>query len=388
MRVLHIIAAYKPAYIYGGPTMSVAMLCEELTKANVHTEVFTTTANGPSELPVGPNTPQLIDGVTVTYFKRITKDHTHLSPALLNAVRNRAKEFDVIHIHAWWNLVSVFACLLALVKNIPVIVSPRGTLSPYSFSNKNIGKKGLIHNLLGKRLLQKCHIHATSQRESDAIHQLLKPVSVTTIPNFVKLPVTIPNTTQPATDILNLIFFSRIEEKKGLDILLESLKLITVPFKLTIAGNGHQAYIDHLKAQLTDWEIAAKVIWAGFYNDDKFDLLGSQDLFILPSYDENFGNAVIESLSVGTPVLISENVGLADYVAENKLGWICQTTAGSISNAINAIGNNRPALLYIRKNAPGIIRQHFSADKLVQRYIHFYQQVTTNSVLPLESNDH
>lgn len=387
MKILHIIAAYKPAVIYGGPTMSVAMLCEELVKAGADVEVFATTANGLSELPVETNSPQLVDGVTVTYFKRITKDHTHFSPALLNAVRNRAKEFDIIHIHAWWNLVSVFACLLALAKKIPVVVSPRGTLSPYSFSNKNIGKKRLIHNLLGKRLLQKCHIHATSSRESDAIHQLLKPVSVTIIPNFVKLPVSTPNP-PPATDVLNLIFFSRIEEKKGLDILLQSLKLITVPFKLTIAGNGHQAYIDHLKSQVTDQDVAAKVSWAGFYNDDKFDLLGSQHLFILPSHDENFGNAVIESLSVGTPVLISENVGLADYVAVNKLGWICQTTASSISNTINAIGNNRPALQNIRENAPGIIQQHFSADKLVRRYSHFYQQITTNTVLPLETHNH
>jgi glycosyltransferase involved in cell wall biosynthesis len=379
LKVLHIIAAYKPAYIYGGPTMSVAMLCEELSKGNVYTEVFTTTANGESELPVKSNTAQLIDGVTVTYFKRITKDHTHYSPALLKALRHRAIEFDVIHIHAWWNLVSVFACMISLAKRIPVIVSPRGTLSPYSFSNKNIGKKRLIHALLGKKLLEKCHIHTTSRREGDAITQLLKPKSVTIIPNFVKLPANIPNVTKRLNDVLNLIFFSRIEEKKGLDILLQSLKFIKVPFKLTIAGSGQQTYIDHLKTQVTDQTITDKIVWVGFHNNDKFDLLASQDLFMLPSHDENFGNAVIESLSVGTPVLISENVGLADYVSDNNLGWICKTTVGSISDNINAIGNNKSVLQNIRQNAPDIIQKHFSPDTLVQQYIRYYQHIINNS---------
>jgi hypothetical protein len=77
LKILNVIAAYKPAVIYGGPTMSVAMLCEELSKAGTSTEVFTTTANGTGELPVKVNKPTVVDGVTVTYFKRITKDHTH-----------------------------------------------------------------------------------------------------------------------------------------------------------------------------------------------------------------------------------------------------------------------------------------------------------------------
>ena len=83
MKVLHIIAAYKPAVIYGGPTMSVAMLCEKLSKAGVGIEVFTTTANGAHELPVATNKSVIVDGVSVTYFKRITKDHTHFFPIVI-----------------------------------------------------------------------------------------------------------------------------------------------------------------------------------------------------------------------------------------------------------------------------------------------------------------
>jgi tRNA A37 N6-isopentenylltransferase MiaA len=113
--------------------MSVAMLCEALVNADISAEVFATTANGAVELPVEAGKAVMIDGVTVTYFKRITKDHTHFSPALVKALWKRVKEFDVVHIHAWWNLVSVLSCMVALIKGIPVVLSPRGTLSDYSF---------------------------------------------------------------------------------------------------------------------------------------------------------------------------------------------------------------------------------------------------------------
>jgi len=148
--------------------MSVSMLSEQLMKAGVYTEVYTTTANGKVELDVKPGKASQVEGVTVTYFKRLTKDHTHFSPALFKKLWMQVKQFDVVHIHAWWNLVSLFSSLIALSRGIPVVISPRGTLSPYSFQNKNIGTKWAIHNFLGQFLLKKSHIHATSDREKEA----------------------------------------------------------------------------------------------------------------------------------------------------------------------------------------------------------------------------
>jgi glycosyltransferase involved in cell wall biosynthesis len=376
LKILQICAAYKPAYVYGGPTMSVAMLCEALVNADISAEVFATTANGAVELPVEAGKAVMIDGVTVTYFKRITKDHTHFSPALVKALWKRVKEFDVVHIHAWWNLVSVLSCMVALIKGIPVVLSPRGTLSDYSFSNKNTGKKELIHHLFGKKLLAKCHIHITARRESVSVLNFITPLSITILPNFVKLEAGAVKEKPVAGAELKLLFFSRIEEKKGLDILLNALRSVTVPFRLTVAGDGDKDYIGHLKALVTDPVITDKITWAGFYNDDKFDLLRGHELLVLPSHDENFGNVVIESLSVGTPVLISENVGLADYVRQNNLGWICEANAGSVSKAINNISNNyHNEMMNIREHAPDMIRKDFSGDQLVQRYIQFYQNI-------------
>jgi glycosyltransferase involved in cell wall biosynthesis len=377
LKIIQINASYKPALIYGGPTMSVAMLCEQLIIAGIDITVLTTTANGANDLPQQSNAN--IDGVKVTYFKRLTKDHTHFSPALLIKLWKDVKNHDLVHIHAWWNTVSVLSCLIALLRDVPVVVSPRGTLSPYSFSNKNRGIKSILHKFLGKPLLNKCHIHVTSEREQQAIAQLVTPVSITNIANFVKLPVNFVARHNTPTDTLRLLFFSRIEEKKGLDILIKALANVKLPYHLTIAGIGDESYITYLKKLAADHNITGFITWAGFYGENKFELLSEHDLFILPSHDENFANTVIESLSVGTAVLVSQNVGLYNYVEQNKLGWVCDVNSGSVTTFINNIGIHcREELINIRKNAPAIIYNDFKADKLVEQYITMYNQIIYN----------
>lgn len=376
MNILHINASYKPAFIYGGPTMSVSMLCEQLAGAGNTVSVFTTTANGENELTVLTGKPIGIDGVKVTYFKRLTKDHTHFSPSLLIKLWKEAKNHDLVHIHAWWNLVSVLSTGIALARGVLVVVSARGTLSPYSFSNKNTGIKSLIHKLLGKPLLNKCHLHVTSEREKEAIMKLIQPKSISILPNLVKLPAYSLSAEKGPEPLLKLIFLSRIEEKKGLDILLTALPLVNVPYNLTIAGKGDAEYVKHLKQITADNHIADKINWVGFHDENKFDLLREHDLFILPSHDENFGNVVIESLSVGTAVLISQNVGLADYVVKNNLGWLCETSAESVGGYINTIGgNHKTDLSRIRQQAPEIIYKDFDPDNLVQKYIAMYNEL-------------
>jgi len=356
--------------------MSVSMLAENLVKAGLDTEVYTTTANGKEELPVVPAVKVIVDGVAVTYFKRITKDHSHCSPALFKALWNEGKSFDLVHIHAWWNLVSVFSCLIALRQKVPVLVSARGTLSPYSFQNKNIGIKWALHHLLGKRLLKKCYIHATSKREADAVSSLFKPRSITVLPNFVKLSEKRSFMANERSPVFKLLFFSRIEEKKGLDLLIRALPAVTVPYTLTIAGDGEPGYVEYLKQLAADNDVEDKINWIGFQNEDKFEILFAHDLFVLPSYDENFGNAVIESLSVGTAVLISEDVGLEDYVNVNNLGWICHTNPASVAWHINNIAINQPESIdRIREFAPGIIADDFEEEHLVKKYADLYQQL-------------
>lgn len=396
MKVIQIIAAYKPAYIYGGPTMSVAKLCEALSETRdghanrkLEIEVFTTTANGKNELPVEPNKPTHIDGVQVTYFKRLTKDHTHFSPALLWALHQEILRYRqlnkqhksglIIHIHAWWNLVSIFSCSMAKLYNVPVVLSPRGMLTAYTSGNRNAGVKALIHNTIGKRLLKYCHIHVTSQKEQEDVRMLVQPKSITVIPNLVDLPAVykdVPSVTTLEPSAFNMIFLSRIEEKKGLELLFDSLADLSFDWQLTIAGTGEEAYLQQLKKKAVSLKLDTKIKWVGHIkNEDKFKLMAQHDLLVLTSYNENFANVIIESLSVGTPVLLSDQVGLASYVQDKELGWICGLNTESIKAALQNAYLEENKRATIRSNANQIIKQDFNVHHLVNRYITLYKQV-------------
>lgn len=357
--------------------MSVSALAGQLAQSGHEVWVYTTTANGTQELGVEQNTPLNVDGVNVIYFKRITKDHTHFSPTLLSALWKNARTFNVVHIHAWWNLVSVFSCMIALAKGVKVVISPRGTLSSYSFNHKTSTLKRLFHDLIGRRLLSNSYVHATSIPEEENLSTIIAPRLFFNIPNFVSLP---PLTEHPEPtkeeDHLKILFLSRIDEKKGLDVLLRALSLLTLPWKLTIAGDGEPAYLQTLKDYANEKNIAGNITWAGFQNEAKFVFYRQHDIFVLPSHNENFGNVVIESLNEGTAVLLSKNVGLATFVTENKLGWVFELDEHSLAESISYAAKHPAERQYIRKYAPAFIRAHFNPTDLSKQYVAMYQQIT------------
>ncbi len=382
MNLIQINASYKPAYIYGGPTMSVSKLAEELTKAGLALQVFTTTANGNTELVVPHNKSQIVADVKVSYFKRLTKDHTHFSPRLLWQLHKTILQSKklvtsnlVVHIHAWWNLVSIFSCLVAYLHKVPVILSPRGMLTDYTLSNRNSVLKSIIHNLMGKKLLRYCHIHATSNKEKLDVLKITQPKSITVISNFVRVPAMVP-VHSLATPVLKLIFLSRIEEKKGLDILFNALIKCNFNWELSIAGTGKENYLLSLKSLSEKLNLAKHVTWLGHIaDDDKFKLLAQHDILVLPSFNENFANVVVESLAVGTAVLVTNKVGLADYVIANNFGWVCEAEVNAISQKLQQVYSQKDELITIKNNAPEKIKRDFSDENIINLYLKMYAKI-------------
>lgn len=389
-RILHINASYKPAFIYGGPTVSVSNLCEELSKTET-VEVYTTTANGKNELSVERGVKVLVDGVHVTYFSRLTGDHSHFSPGLIWRYITHLHQFDIIHIHAWWNSVSVLCLFLGVLWGKNVILTPRGTLSTYTFQHqKSLFKKGLF--FISKFFLRKCHFHVTSPQEKSEILQLLKPKSISNIPNLIKLP-RIQSKEEPTVNyrklelkskntenVFKLLFISRIDEKKGLELLFASLKEVNIGWHLTIAGLGLKEYTEKLIQLSKDYGIDHKISWVGFLDySQKFKVMKDHDLMVLPSQNENFANIVIECLSTGTAVLISNEVGLAEFVDRTKMGWTFDRQKAILIDLINRIPELKENLEQIRMRAPEVIEQEFGIKKLTMNYLEFYKFIQLNS---------
>ncbi len=160
---------------------------------------------------------------------------------------------------------------------------------------------------------------APSPSERDGVR--LREIFV--IHNLVNLPKVLPHNNKVFDGTLNLIFLSRIHPKKGIELLLDDLALVDFPFSLTIVGEGEEVYVESLKMKVESLGLSQNIKWEGsVFGDEKYELMASHDAFVLPSYNENFANVIIESIAVGTPVLISDKVGLKDYVLNNNFGLV------------------------------------------------------------------
>lgn len=405
LMILHISPSYKPAYCYGGPIFSVASLCEAINgNGEFEVVVFTTTANGMQELDVERGCMQIIEGINVFFFSRLTKDHTHFSPGLLVALHRylkkagREKKQLLVHIHSWWNMVAVLSAAILLLHRMPLIISPRGMITNYTLSYRNIKIKWLLHTTFGKYLLKNAVLHATSNQEAENIKQHVPACKISVIPNL--LTINAENTSaatavlkHPANlrkntpvlhrkqKILNLLFLSRIDPKKGLEVLLVALSKVRFHWALTIAGSGTETYVEILRQQAAALKISGKIKWIGqVSNELKYQLLSTKDLLVLPSSNENFGNVVLESLLVGTPVLISDTVGLAYYVSKSDLGWICAPDSDKLAKALVEINENTEKRNKIRSQGPKRVRLDFSSDKIMQDYLKLYRKTLNNSL--------
>jgi glycosyltransferase involved in cell wall biosynthesis len=379
MKVLHIVPFYKPAYIYGGPIASVGKLCESEAKYGAEVKVLTTNANGKSEnLKVETNKFVNVEGVEVFYFDSLTNNNTFISFALWKYIIKHGSTFDIVHIHSWWNFLVLGATYLCKLKGIKVVLSPRGMLSDYIFNSTNSSIKHKLHNLFGRRLLKGTIYNATSEQEYLECKTLIPGWKGFTIPNIIDLPDM--DIVKVNNSVFTISFLSRIDPKKGLEFVFEAISLLNFKVRLRIAGVGDDDYIKTLKALANDYAITDQIEWIGWVGPDrKFQELMAADLFILASYNENFANVVIESLYVGTPVLISGQVGLASYVEENDLGWVVDLNAQDVANKINAAALVSDKRLRINTDAHKQIKDEFSARVLVKKYLDVYDKIVKNT---------
>lgn len=377
MNILFVTPSYKPAYHYGGPTVSVSELAESLVELGHSVTVYTTTANGNKELDVPVGFPNGVNGVTVYYFKRITGDHTHVSPSLWRMLWKNVQHFDTVNLQSWWSILILGAALTCRFKKKKFILSPRGMFGAYSFTHQHSFYKKLVHNLLGKWLLKRSILHATSNLEWEDCKQVQKNWQSFVLYNLVNLPKdTSYQNRGKAPEVFTIGFLSRIDHKKGIELLFRALATVKFKYLLKIAGDGKKEYIDFLKVLADQLSISDKIEWCGWKSgDDKFTFLKQIDLFALISYNENFANAVIESLSVGTPVLLSAHVGIQDYIKEKKLGWVCNADINSIHNTLTNIHQNTKELNRIKATAGAVISKDFDKTGMAEKYAAAYQNL-------------
>lgn len=382
MKILFVTPYYKPSFIFGGPVNSISKLAESLINIDgIDLEVYTTNANGLTNLDqeTKTNVATVVSGVKVKYFTRYFVNNSFfISPGLSLALLRSIRKYDVVHVNMWWNWVSIVSALIAILSGKKVVISPRGSITEYIVNYKNKKVKKVIHNLIGEWILKKSHFHLTSNVELNDTNKITPINDYHIIYNLIDLPK-LKETSRSHRDEskFTMIFMSRVHEKKGIELLLRSLSQIEENIVLKIAGDGEKEYVEKLKNLVTELGISNKVEWLGWLdNSRKFEELRNSDLFVLTSYNENFANVVVEALYSSTPVLVTNEVGLSDFVQDKGLGWTTQSDVSAITKTVKFILGRRDILDSISEKSRDVVLATFTANQLASEYVKMYKSIS------------
>ncbi len=354
MRILHVVPTYLPATRYGGPIFAVHGLCKALAARGHTVEVFTTNVdgNGTSAVPLGRGVE--LDGVTIHYFAS-TIDRIYFSPSMRQALRKRARQFDMIQAHSVFLWPTVLAARNARASGVPYLISPRGMLVPELVRHKSaFAKKTWIRLFEKRNFAGAAAIHFTSERERDDARRLgMAAPRAIVIPNGIDLPPLSNETRQPGL----VLFLGRINWKKGLARLIDAVAQVESSH-LVIAGSDEDGYAASLPKH-ERVELIGEV-----YGRQKEELLQRAAVLVLPSLSENFGNVVLEAMAYGMPVIVTPEVGLAADVEVARAGIVCAGDPDSLAAALRKVLDAGTERETMGRRGRALVEARFTWDRI------------------------
>nr|WP_272507959.1 glycosyltransferase [Salinibacter ruber] len=385
--MLFVTPFYKPAHVYGGPTRSIPGLCEGLVQNGCEVEVMTTNANGEDKLDVETGRPIDQDGVPVTYFDQFTiRDQFFWSSDLRDACRSRVEEFDYVYVYGIWNYPAIAAGAACREKSVPYIVSPRTGLMEWPLRQGWLQKKIYLW-LFGYQYLEGAWaIHYTTEVEKRESEQLGFDVPGFVVPNcmdfseFEQLPDARRFRIRYGIsgDIPLLLFLSRIEPRKGLELSLRAFAQVrsNVPnAHFVVAGPGEDEYVQQLQELAVEFGIDEATTFTGYVDAaERLEALVDADVFILTSHTENFAMAAVEAMAAETPVLLSEEVGVAKNAHAAQAGISVSLEEDEITESLERFLTSPSLQEEMGRNGPIHVRSSYQPESVAQQLIEAIQQ--------------
>ena len=178
-----------------------------------------------------------------------------------------------------------------------------------------------------------------------------------------------------------LLFMSRVDPKKGFDLLLPALQQLHKngqPFHFLLCGANPQNrdYETSIRQQIESSPWANWATLVGFVSGDlKAQILSAADVFVLPSYYENFGIAVAEAMAAQIPVVISDQVHIWPAIKESESGWVVPTQVGALAEALaEALGDDEERS-HRGKNARRCAEEKYGWEAIAQLMTATYRQI-------------
>lgn len=325
----------------GGPAVAVTRLADCLQEQDVSSQVVALeyAEHGPR---LACKAARVISIPSTALGRRLRG----FSPLYARTLAGLARAGGVVHSHGLWMCHGVYARRAAETAGIPLVVSPRGMLEPWSLARRR-RTKDIAWTLFEKANIEAAAmLHATSRAEAKSIRALgiEKPIAV--ISNGVDLP---DLARVPPRGMLEerfpalrgkhwLLFLSRLHPKKGVSELLRAWRTIErthADWQLVMAGPDLDGYGRTMRRAAVELGVERRVTFTGMLaGDAKSCAMAHAALFVLPTHSENFGIVVAEALAHGVPAVTTRAAPWADLEAHRCGLWI-DDDEGALASALS-----------------------------------------------------
>jgi glycosyltransferase involved in cell wall biosynthesis len=340
MRILNITQSYAPFFEFGGPPAKVKALAEGLAQKGHAVTVLTSDwgldkrlAEFPGEISAQPNPfgrKREVNGVTAIYLPNwFHYRATSWNPALPRYLRARLQNFDVVHIFGLYDLLGPRAAAACRKRKIPYVLEPIGMFIPII---RNIFLKRIYHQFWGRQLFAgAAAVIATSEQEQSELEAGGIPrEKIILRRNGVEIPKTLPAagvfraSLQIPPQSRLILFLGRLSQKKSPGLLLRAFAdilqnrvIAQQDLHLAFVGPDEADMLGRLQKMSGELGVTQRVHFVKpLSGEKKWAAYRDADIFVLPSQNENFGNTAAEAVAAGTPVIVTDQCGIAPLLAD------------------------------------------------------------------------
>ena len=372
LKILHVIPDISPET--GGPVTAVKELCSTQDKLG-HEACILSTDYG-IEKNLSQSNEILVSCTSKTW---------RFSIKMYQVMFEKITWSDVVHIHTMWEYPTLLAIHIARKINKPFILRPCGMLDNWSMKQSNFKKKMYL-KFFGKKIFKNpCLIHFTSLAEQK---KSLIPFQTKSfvLENGVSENALKLNKKFFFFDVLPsarnkeiILFLGRIHFKKRPDIAIKAFAKIANEFPnciLVLAGPCSSNYKKELNKYVEKTGLNHRIYFTGILNRKTvLSAFRAATLFLLPSYQENFGIAVAEAMANSCPVIISENVDIKDYIKDGKAGLVCNLNEDSFASAIRYSLSNLDKIEIMGKNGKKVVEKNFKWETIAKKIDKVYFKI-------------
>jgi glycosyltransferase involved in cell wall biosynthesis len=380
----HLLHLCSYSYESGGPASVILNHSRYQVDAGINVSIASSMDTRHHAYPTAP-------GVQLHVFKQsiFSRILSEFSWSLLFWFITHRNRFQYIHIHGLWYFGSILPFFIP--NKAKKIITIHGFLDPYAFQRSG-WKKRLLWNLMQKRFVRSADlIHVISREEEQIVRALFPDLThkIVFIPNGIQDPKQISQD-EPSVDFLEklnnikakasfvFLFLSRINRKKGLDILFEAFTQITKSHgervHLIIAG-PQDDYSAPLAEQLSSYPHQNIHVFDVVTGADKAYLMEQVSSFILPSYSEGFSIAALEAMAYAKPCIFSTRIGFSDELQQARAAEICEPNVDGIIQSMNKVLADEACRKNIGQQARALFLRDYQISKVAKDFLFAMKQI-------------